>query len=154
MAETLNGRAVRELAGISAETGVFIAAGILENAGNVLFNTLVLAGEGRLYAHWRKMHIPMFEMQVYNGGGVPEVVDTPLGRIGSNICFDALLPSRLACLRSRSAKLLYSRSRQTRRPGAPKHGHLGQGRYFRLDVRKTDSSVSLATIRPRLARRA
>jgi N-carbamoylputrescine amidase len=92
MAETLNGHAVRELAGISAETGLFIAAGMLEEAGNILFNTLVLAGEGRLYAHWRKMHIPMFEMQVYNGGGVPEVVDTPLGRIGANICFDALLP--------------------------------------------------------------
>ncbi|QOY88914.1 carbon-nitrogen hydrolase family protein [Paludibaculum fermentans] len=92
MAEPLNGPAVRELAAISAETGVFLAAGLLENAGNVLFNTHVLAGEGRVYAHWRKMHIPMFEMQVYNGGGVPEVVDTPLGRIGANICFDTLLP--------------------------------------------------------------
>ncbi len=92
MAEGLDGHAVRGLASISAEAGVFVAAGLLENAGNVLFNTLVLAGEGRVYAHWRKMHIPIFEMQVYNGGGVPEVVETPLGRIGGNICFDALLP--------------------------------------------------------------
>jgi predicted amidohydrolase len=52
----------------------------------------VLVGEGRVYARWRKMHIPIFEMQVYNGGGVPDVIDTPLGRIGANICFDALLP--------------------------------------------------------------
>lgn len=91
-AESLNGTAVRELAAISAETGIFIAAGLLENAGSVLFNTHVLAGEGRVFGRWRKMHIPMFEMQVYNGGGVPDVVDTPLGRIGVNICFDALLP--------------------------------------------------------------
>jgi predicted amidohydrolase len=92
MAEPLDGGAVREIQEISAEAGTFVAAGLLENAGNMLFNSYVLAGEGRLYAHWRKMHIPMFEMQVYNGGGVPEVVDTPLGRIGANICFDALLP--------------------------------------------------------------
>ncbi|MGJ5817972.1 carbon-nitrogen hydrolase family protein [Paludibaculum fermentans] len=92
MAEPLEGPAVRELAAISAEAGVFLAAGLLENAGNVLFNTHVLVGEGRLLGFWRKMHIPMFEMAVYNGGGVPTVVDTPLGRIGVNICFDALLP--------------------------------------------------------------
>ncbi|WP_321470635.1 carbon-nitrogen hydrolase family protein [uncultured Paludibaculum sp.] len=92
MSEPLDGPAVRELQGISSEFGVFLAAGLLENAGNVLYNTHVLVGEGRLYARWRKMHIPMFEMPVYNGGGVPEVVDTPLGRIGANICFDALLP--------------------------------------------------------------
>jgi N-carbamoylputrescine amidase len=91
-AEPLAGRAVRRLAEISAQSGVFVAAGILENAGNVLFNTHVLAGEGRIYGYWRKMHIPMFEMQIYSGGGVPDVIDTPFGRIGANICFDAFLP--------------------------------------------------------------
>ena len=30
--------------------------------------------------------------RVINGGGVPQVVDTPLGRIGANICFDTLFP--------------------------------------------------------------
>lgn len=91
-AEGLDGNAIRELAKISLDTGVFIAAGLLENAGNVLHNTHVLVGEGRLYGRWRKMHIPMFEMPIYNGGDAPEVVDTPLGRIGVNICFDTLLP--------------------------------------------------------------
>jgi predicted amidohydrolase len=92
IAESLDGNAVSRLANISAEADVFLAAGMLENAGGVLFNTHVLVGEGRVYGYWRKMHIPMFEMQIYNGGGVPEVVETPLGRIGANICFDALLP--------------------------------------------------------------
>jgi predicted amidohydrolase len=91
-AESLNGHAVRRLTRISSETGVFIAAGILENAGNVLFNTHVLVGPDGVCGYWRKMHIPVFEMQIYNGGGVPEVVETALGRIGVNICFDAFLP--------------------------------------------------------------
>jgi predicted amidohydrolase len=34
----------------------------------------------------------MFEMPFYNGGGGVEVVETALGRIGVNICFDVLLP--------------------------------------------------------------
>lgn len=91
-AQPLDGLAVDELCAISRDTGVWLAAGFLENAAPVLHNTHVLVGEGRLAAHWRKMHIPLFEMPVYNGGGAPTVVDTPLGRIGANICFDALLP--------------------------------------------------------------
>lgn len=91
-AQALTSPALDELAAISRETGVWLSTGLLENAGNTLYNTQVLVGAGKLQTFWRKMHIPMFEMQVYNGGGVPEVIDTPLGRIGGNICFDTLLP--------------------------------------------------------------
>jgi N-carbamoylputrescine amidase len=91
-AERLDGAAVAELARISHDEQIFVAAGILENAGGVLHNTHVLAGPGRLWGHWRKMHIPLFEMPFYNGGESPAVVDTPFGRIGVNICFDAMLP--------------------------------------------------------------
>ncbi len=91
-AERLDGPAVQALIRISREAGIYVAAGLMENAGNVLLNTFVLVGEGRLVGHWRKMHIPMFEMPIYNGGGVPEVFETPFGRVGANICFDTLLP--------------------------------------------------------------
>lgn len=91
-AEELDGATVDGLVAISRQTGVYVAAGLMENAGNVLLNTFVLVGEGRLVGHWRKMHIPMFEMPIYNGGGVPEVFETAIGRVGANICFDTLLP--------------------------------------------------------------
>jgi N-carbamoylputrescine amidase len=91
-AEPLDGDAVSELARISGDERIFVAAGLLENAGGVLHNTQVLVGEGRLWGRWRKMHVPLFEMPFYNGGDPPAVVATPLGRIGINICFDALLP--------------------------------------------------------------
>ena len=35
----------------------------------------------------------MFEMPFYNSGHGPTVVDTPLGRLGVNICFDAPIPA-------------------------------------------------------------
>ena len=52
--------------------------GCSKDAGNLLYNTQVLVGPDGLLGHWRKMHIPMFEAPFYNGGGVPEVVETPL----------------------------------------------------------------------------
>ena len=92
MAERLDGRATERLSAIARRRNVLIAAGLLEDAGNRLFNTQVLAGAEGLLGRWRKMHVPMFEMPFYEGGGVPDVVETPLGRVGVNICFDALLP--------------------------------------------------------------
>jgi predicted amidohydrolase len=106
MAEPLDGPAVERLAALSSETGVYIAAGLLEDAGHLLYNTHVLVGEGKLLARWRKMHVPLFEMPVYNGGDVPEVVDTPLGRIGVNICFDAFLPESTRLLAVRGAEIV------------------------------------------------
>jgi predicted amidohydrolase len=91
-AEPLNGPAVSALTEIARASGIRIAAGMLEDAGNVLHNTTVLVGPEGLLGAWRKMHVPMFEMPFYNGGPAPEVVAKDLGRIGVNICFDALLP--------------------------------------------------------------
>ncbi len=92
MAEPVPGPAVDRLAGIAREHGILISAGLLEDAGNLLHNTQVLVGPDGLLGKWRKMHIPMFETPFYNGGEGPSVVETPLGRLGVNICFDAFLP--------------------------------------------------------------
>lgn len=105
-AERLDGPSVRGLERIAAQTGVYLAAGLLEDAGNLLYNTHVLVGpKGRVGA-WRKMHIPMFEMPFYNGGPAPEVVETPFGRVGVNICFDALLPESTRLLAVGNAEIV------------------------------------------------
>lgn len=92
MAEPLDGRAISALVAIARDTGLLICAGLLEDAGSVLYNTQVLAGPSGLLGVWRKMHVPMFEMPFYNGGPAVQAATTPLGRLGVNICFDALLP--------------------------------------------------------------
>jgi N-carbamoylputrescine amidase len=92
LAEPLSGPAVTALSAIARSTGLYLSAGLLEDAGNLLFNTQVLVGPGGLAAMWRKMHIPMFELPFYCGGPAPSVAATPLGRIGANICFDAMIP--------------------------------------------------------------
>lgn len=98
--------AVRALIAIAARHGVLVSVGMLEDAGNLLFNTQLLVGpEGTLGA-WRKMHVPMFEMPFYNGGPAPLVVDTPLGRVGANICFDALIPESTRLLAVQNVEIV------------------------------------------------
>lgn len=106
MAQRLDGKAVTRLMAISRETGVYLSAGLLEDAGHVLYNTHVLIGDGALLGRWRKMHVPLFEMPFYNGGQAPEVVDTPLGRIGVNICFDAFMPESTRLLAVAGAEIV------------------------------------------------
>ncbi|WP_422924944.1 carbon-nitrogen hydrolase family protein [Singulisphaera sp. PoT] len=106
MAESLDGNAVRQLSKIAAEHDTMISAGMLEDAGNVLHNTQVLVGRAGLIGHWRKMHVPMYEMPFYCGGGVPDVVETPLGRIGANICFDSLMPESTRLLAVKNAEIV------------------------------------------------
>lgn len=106
MAEPVNGRAVSRLVTIARETGLLLAAGLLEDAGGVLYNTHVLVGPSGLLGAWRKMHVPLFEMPFYNGGGVPPVVDTPLGRIGVTVCIDAFLPESTRLLAVQGAEIV------------------------------------------------
>ncbi len=104
-AERLDGEAVHQLARIAAKHEVMISAGLLEDAGNVLHNTHVLVDRTGLLGYWRKMHVPMYEMPFYSGGGVPEVVETPLGRIGANICFDVLMPESTRLLAVKNVEI-------------------------------------------------
>jgi N-carbamoylputrescine amidase len=106
MAEPIDGFAVRQLCAIARDTGLLIAAGLLEDAGSLLFNTHVLAGPTGVLGTWRKMHVPLFEMPLYNGGGAPSVIDTPIGRIGITICIDAFLPESVRLLAVQGAEIV------------------------------------------------
>lgn len=100
------GEAVCTLTSIAVSSKVWLSAGLLENAGNLLHNAQVLAGPDGSIAWWRKLHIPMFETPFYNGGDGLEVAETSLGRIGANICFDALMPESTRLLAVQGVELV------------------------------------------------
>jgi len=106
LAESVDGRAVKELVQIAKSMKTYVAAGLLEDAGNLLYNTLVLAGPCGSVWWWRKLHVPIFETPFYNGGAGLEVADTGLGRIGGNICFDALMPESTRLLAVRNVEVV------------------------------------------------
>jgi len=106
VAAPLDGQAVKTLSEIAVSKKIHLSAGILEDAGNLLHNTQILAGpDGRIW-HWRKLHVPIFETPFYNGGVKLDVAATELGRIGSNICFDTLLPESTRLLAVQNVELV------------------------------------------------
>lgn len=106
LAEPIPGPAIEKLIDIAGKHQLMISTGLLEDAGNVLYNSQVLVGPTGLLGVWRKMHVPMYEMPFYNGGGFPPVVETPLGRIGVNICFDALMPESTRLLAVQNVEIV------------------------------------------------
>jgi predicted amidohydrolase len=106
MAQSLDGGLVQDLIGVAARRAMLVSAGMFEDAGNLLYNTQLLVGPDGLVGKWRKMHVPMFEMPFYNGGDAPQVVETPIGRVGANICFDTFLPESTRLLAVQNAELV------------------------------------------------
>jgi len=106
MAVALESDHVKTLSAIASRHGVLVSVGLLEDAGNVLYNTQLLVGPEGIAGSWRKMHVPMFEMPFYNPGQGPVVADTPLARVGTNICFDVLLPESTRLLAVRNVEVV------------------------------------------------
>lgn len=106
MAEPITGRALTRLQSIARDTGLLLAAGLLEDAGATLHDTHLLVGPEGLLGTWRKLHVPMFERPFHDGGNQARVVDTPLGRLGITICVDAFLPESVRLLAVQGAEIV------------------------------------------------
>jgi predicted amidohydrolase len=75
---------------------IFVCAGIVERAGDRLYNAAVLLDpEGRLLLHHRKIHELDFGRELYATGDRLGVVDTAFGRIGLMICADGFAPGQV-----------------------------------------------------------
>ncbi|QGQ20518.1 carbon-nitrogen hydrolase family protein [Cellulomonas sp. JZ18] len=89
LAEPIPGPRVDVLAAAAREHGVLVAAGLTERAGDRVHNSAVLlSATGELLLHHRKIHELDFARALYTTGSSLAVADTPLGRIGLDICAD------------------------------------------------------------------
>jgi len=68
------------------------------------------------------MHVPLFEMPSHKGGEAPAVVETPLGRIGVNLCFDAMMPESTRLMAVEGCEIALVPSPRFRRQGRPSRG--------------------------------
>lgn len=74
---------------------LFICAGIVERAGDQLFNAAVLVNPvGEVVIHHRKIHELELAQDLYARGDRLAVVETPLGRVGVMICADGFAPGQ------------------------------------------------------------
>ena len=87
-----------------------ITLGFCEADGDVRYNTAVtLSGDGIL-GSYRKVHQPLGENLCYAAGNTYRAFDTPVGRMGMQICYDKAFPEAARLLALDGAEIVTSLS--------------------------------------------
>ena len=139
LAQTIPGPRMQRLADAARRHGVFVAAGLVERAGERLYNAAVLIDDqGKLLLHHRKINEIDAAGGLYATGDRLGVAHTRLGTIGLDICADNL-PDSLHIghtLARMGAQIIVSPSAWAVPPDhdnqATPYGALWQGAYREL----------------------
>ncbi len=106
--EPIPGPSTNFLGAVAKNNDIYIVAGLLEKAGEVVYNTSVLIDrQGKLVGKYRKISLPREEIDggVTPGDSLP-VFDTDFGRIGMMICWDVTFPETARKLSAQGAEII------------------------------------------------
>jgi predicted amidohydrolase len=107
-AEPVPGPAIRRLAEACARQQVYTVVGLLERGAEAIYNSAVLVGPDGLIACYRKAHLPGLGLdRLAAHGDTPFAVhETPIGRIGTAICYDIRFPEPARLLALQGADII------------------------------------------------
>jgi predicted amidohydrolase len=106
--ETIPGPTTNRLAALARERKAYVAAGIYEREGKVLYNTSILLDrQGNLVGRYRKVYLPAGEVEggLTPGVGYP-VFPTDFGTVGMMICYDVMFPEPAKAMAAQGADLI------------------------------------------------
>ena len=108
LAETIPGPATQALAALCEELNVYVIIGMIEVDGADYYNAAAFMGPEGLIGRYRKTHLPYLGLDRFvTPGREPfQVYDTPIGRIGINICYDANFPEAARSLALAGADII------------------------------------------------
>lgn len=106
-AEGIPGPSTEILGRESRRLGMHVVCGLLERDGDVMHNAAIFVGPDGLIGVYRKTHLPFLGVDrfVVAGDELP-VFETPLGRVGLEICYDLRFPEVTRTLALRGADLI------------------------------------------------
>ena len=108
VAEPEDGPTFQRVHKMCQELNTFTIYGYLELAGDQIFNSLRLVGPAGGLGSYRKIHLPHLGVDRFTtpGNRPFDVIETPLGRIGMNICYDSSFPEAARILTIEGADLI------------------------------------------------
>lgn len=103
-AEEIPGPSSEALEQACARLDLYVVCGLLERDGDALRNSAVTVGPDGLIGTYRKTHLPFLGVDRFTVPGDEfQVYETPLGRIGVEICYDLRFPEVTRTLALRGA---------------------------------------------------
>ena len=89
-----------------------VAIGFCELAedGETRYNAAAVLDGGTVYGSYRKVHQPLGEGMSYSAGSGYGVFDTPIGRVGLQICYDKAFPEAARIMALQGAQVITSLS--------------------------------------------
>jgi predicted amidohydrolase len=106
-AEEIPGPSTEALADACRRLEAYVVCGLLERDGDALRNAAVLVGPDGLVGAYRKTHLPFLGVDRFVvAGDELQVYETPLGRIGIEICYDLRFPEATRTLALRGADIV------------------------------------------------
>ena len=107
-ADPVPGPSIQAIAADCAKLNVYCVVGLLELAGNHLFNACTLIGPSGVVANYRKIHLPFLGVDRFTTRGDQAFAVHDIGglKVGMNICYDGSFPEAARCLMLQGADLI------------------------------------------------
>lgn len=126
------------LAQVARKNQITLLIGVIERAGGTLYCTvLFFSPEGELVAKHRKLMPTAMERLIwgFGDGSTLPVIDTPLGRVGSVICWENYMPMLRMAMYSKGIQLYCASTVDDRDSWIPTMRHIAfEGRCFVLSA--------------------
>jgi nitrilase len=132
----VSGPACGALGKAAQESGVFLVIGVIERDGGTLYCTvLFFSPDGRMMGKHRKLMPTAMERLIwgFGDGSTMPVFDTPLGKIGSVICWENYMPMLRMHMYAQGIQLYCAPTADHRETWLPSIRHIAlEGRCFVL----------------------
>ncbi|WP_375383871.1 carbon-nitrogen hydrolase family protein [uncultured Microbacterium sp.] len=106
----LDGPELKKVQKLAGDTIVTIGFCELDDDGETRYNAAVCLDGGAIYGSYRKVHQPLGEHLSYSAGSEYHAFDTPLARVGMQICYDKAFPEAARMLALDGAEIIVSMS--------------------------------------------
>ena len=106
----LDGPEIRRVQSLVGDMVVAIGFCELADDGETRYNAAAVLDGGTIYGSYRKVHQPLGENMSYSPGSGYGVFDTPIGRVGLQICYDKAFPEAARIMALDGAEIIASLS--------------------------------------------